>query len=248
MNKHKIGCLLYFFLSNSNQLKYGSVLTGLSSQFALKQDQYLRSITHAMSILSDHKFDEAYHEIKKKRKDKLERERNNCKEDGDSIEESELNFSQLEGVCYCCSKKGHKSPQCKDKDKPKSEWLINKTREAAFIQQQVAAASAQSSDSQSVATNPPMPPQPPANSQLTGDRLFNWMATSYSFSQPHEDMKKWVLLDTGSTVNVFCNPNLVKNIRKSNQDLQVHTNAGYFTARYNADLPWSDMKVRFDPE
>jgi hypothetical protein len=44
---------------------------------------------------------EVLHEAKKKRKDKLERERNKHKEEGDSIEESELNFSQLEGVCYC---------------------------------------------------------------------------------------------------------------------------------------------------
>jgi hypothetical protein len=35
---------------------------------------------------------------------KLRRERNKRKEEGDSIEESELNFSQLEGVCYCCGK------------------------------------------------------------------------------------------------------------------------------------------------
>jgi hypothetical protein len=68
-----------------------------------------------MSILSDHKFDEAYHEMKKKRKDKLERECNKRKEEGDSIEESELNFSQLEGMCYCCSKKGHKVPSARKK-------------------------------------------------------------------------------------------------------------------------------------
>jgi hypothetical protein len=48
------------YLQNSEQLKYGSVLSGLASQFALKQNQYPQSLTHAMSILSDHKFDEKY--------------------------------------------------------------------------------------------------------------------------------------------------------------------------------------------
>ena len=28
--------------------------------------------------------------------------------------------------CYCCGKVGHKSPQCWYKDRPKSEWVINK--------------------------------------------------------------------------------------------------------------------------
>ena len=31
--------------------------------------------------------------------------------------------------CYCCGKVGHKSPQCWYKDRPKSEWVINKEKE-----------------------------------------------------------------------------------------------------------------------
>ena len=27
---------------------------------------------------------------------------------------------------YCCGQVGHKSPQCRYKDRPKSEWVINK--------------------------------------------------------------------------------------------------------------------------
>jgi hypothetical protein len=40
----------------SEQAKYGSVLTGLGSKFALKKDQFPRTLTHVTSILSDHKF------------------------------------------------------------------------------------------------------------------------------------------------------------------------------------------------
>jgi hypothetical protein len=54
------------YLQNSEQRKYGSVLNGLASQFALKQNQYPRTLTHAMSILSDHKFDPKYNENKKR--------------------------------------------------------------------------------------------------------------------------------------------------------------------------------------
>jgi hypothetical protein len=104
-------------------------------------NQYTKSIAHAMSILSDHKFDEVYLEARKKRKQRVEKEKQ--QQEPELAHKTELNFLQLEGVCYCCGKKGHKSPQCKHKNKPKSEWVNNKTKEAAFISQ-----------AQSQATNP----------------------------------------------------------------------------------------------
>lgn len=39
------------FLENADQSKYGSILRNLSSQFSLKQDQYPKNITHAVSFL-----------------------------------------------------------------------------------------------------------------------------------------------------------------------------------------------------
>lgn len=241
----KVIALLY--MMNSDQTKYGSLLSGLSTQFALKQDQYPKSITHATSILSDHKFDESYYAMRKKRKEKADAEKE--KKDQQLTSDPELNFSQLEGVCYCCGKKGHKSPQCKHNKRPKSEWVINKTKEAAFITQAAAR-----SDEQSVVTSIPQPtPIPDAqqaasNVQQGEARKFDWMAVALAFDQHHENqMRNWVLLDTGSTVNVFCNPNMVKNIKKAEKSLPIHTNAGIFEAEYTAELPWTDMKVWFDP-
>jgi hypothetical protein len=60
-------------------------------------------------------------------------------------------------------------------------------------------------------------------------------------------MKAWVLLATGSTINVFCNPDMVKNLAKAEKALTINTNAVEFTAEYTAELPWSDMKIWFDP-
>ena len=36
-----------------------------------------------------------------------------------------LTFTQIEGKCYCCGKSGHKSPQCRFKNKPKPAWFSN---------------------------------------------------------------------------------------------------------------------------
>ena len=43
-----------------------------------------------------------------------------------------LSFAQLEGKCYCCGKAGHKSPDCRHKEKiPRDEWAINKAQSHA---------------------------------------------------------------------------------------------------------------------
>ena len=35
----------------------------------------------------------------------------------------------MEGKCYCCRKSGHMLPQCCFKNKPKAEWLVNKSQQ-----------------------------------------------------------------------------------------------------------------------
>jgi hypothetical protein len=74
---NKIFALLY--IMNSDQTKYCLLLSGLSTQFALKQDQNPKSISHGTSILSDHKFDESYlqrsRSTKRKRKKRSRNQR-----------------------------------------------------------------------------------------------------------------------------------------------------------------------------
>jgi hypothetical protein len=54
---------------------------------------------------------------------------------GGKPETVELSFAQMEGRCYCCGKEGHKSPSCRDKDKPKDEWAIHKSnnKDTSFL-------------------------------------------------------------------------------------------------------------------
>ena len=47
----------------------------------------------------------------------------------------------------------------------------------------------------------------------------------------------WVLLDSQSTVLVFCNSSLLNNIRESNRQLCVSTNGGVQVSRHVGDIP-----------
>jgi hypothetical protein len=131
-------------------------------------------------------------------------------------------------------KKGHRSPKCPEKNKDKKDWVINKTREAALIQSAVTART----DSQSVVL------APAAGNQEQNP--FGWMACSIALGQLNDSMRDCVLIDTASTVNVLCNKELVRNVRKA-VPLTVHTNVGTFTVQEKATLPWCDMEVWFNP-
>jgi hypothetical protein len=72
------------------------------------------------------------------------------------------------------------------------------------------------------------------------------MACTVTLAQTEESMRNWVLIETASTVNVFCKHEFVRDIKKT-IPLVVHTNTGPFTVQEKAKLPWCNMDVWFDP-
>ena len=128
-----------------NRKKYGSLVKGLESQYALGQDQYPKTLKAGIDILSRTNFDDTYNKYNKKakgkpdRSDKTEKKKKDKdklpkkKKDGSSKEPS---FAQGEIVCYCCGLPGHISPNCPKKDKiARNKWHVNKLITSNFQQE-----------------------------------------------------------------------------------------------------------------
>ena len=110
--------MAYLLLRNSNQRKYGSMMNGLVLQFSMGNNhQYPKTIKAATDILSNHKHDNGNNPNKKTswlkpNKDKAD----NASKNTNETKGTSFAQNNKDKTCYCCGKKGHISPECKEKN------------------------------------------------------------------------------------------------------------------------------------
>ena len=214
--------MAFVLLRNRDQAKYQSLMNGLISQYSMENDQYPKTITTATGILANHRHDNS---ITMHGQTKLKEKQN--EDDDRSTTTNETSFVQSGGtMCYCCGKKGHKSPQCPEKDtRPKDQWAIRKA-------EQHLQAETNNNDDESVGSNK-------TNGANRSSQRAGWSGVQVNLMNHNHQpsMRETITLDNGSTLSMFCDPELVENIRESTTILKMHTNAGSKLSNQQATVP-----------
>jgi hypothetical protein len=190
-------------------------------------------VTEANNVLSNHRFDAT----KPKAKPQGSSNHKYKSKQGEKGEEDDevptLSFAQMEGKCYCCGKPGHRSPDCRQKDKiPKDEWVVNKSQSHAAAnataggEAKGAIPSAAASTTSSITTVTTKKPEPHAG----------WAGVYCSFAQ-YTNLQDLILLDSDSTDTIFCNPKYVTNITDTEEQLEVMTNGGLLMSKQKCEIP-----------
>ena len=224
--------MAFQYLEGSDKTKYGSILRNLQSQHSLGNNQYPTTVAAANQVLSNHRFDEVDRNSNRNANARNIRDKDNSDAPAEETPPI-LSFAQLEGKCYCCGKGGHKSPQCKSKSKPKEEWAINKAKKE---DQSHATAAVPATTQASIAPTTNAPTQQNAATPTVVSDITGWIGMHTQFFQGHQ-MKDVILLDNQSTTDIFCNPTLVENIRKTSETLTLATNAGNLKTDLVGDVP-----------
>ena len=240
--------LSYLFLEQADQSKYGSLVTGLSTQHSLQNDQYPKTMSQATSVLSSHAFDQAYFQKKRKNRER-QNQKNKPDEDEDNDSNMPMSFAQIEGWCYACGKKGHLSSKhgCAESKKPKSEWWINQAQQHLQAQGNTQTSTTTTNTNEG---NPPVNEVATTHGSRGGENASQAsgnMAWMHMHLEPvqllehysRDDMKNWILLDSQSSTSIFCNPKYVtniKNIPSTDPSLIVETNGGQFEVRKQAHV------------
>ena len=242
----------YFYLNNADQKRYGTVLKGLHAQQNLNNDQYPKKVADANQVLNEHPVDNASEWKKRQqqsRYDKLKhRQQKTQQEEEETQEDLKLSFLNMEDICYCCGSKKHYSNDCPDKNKPKEKWYFNKTKNKSgksFFQVDGSDKSSVSGDAETTASTSTIKSSE-ANSQPRSDKLMGWtgvhMARAETSQIPmnlfnEKSIRSWILIDNQSSVTIFCNKDMVKNIRKSSDIIEITTNGGPLICNTKCTVP-----------
>jgi hypothetical protein len=198
--------MAFLDLDRADKSKYGQFLESLKVQNSLGNDQNPEAVDEAHSILCVQKIKSNYKQRSEKQGEtsRAVHDKSYKSEDDGSRKSFGQRYKHTM-TCYCCGKKGHAAPECRDKDKiPRKKWFLN--RAMSNLQESGATDNAEEKQEQK------------ASSGKKG-----WSGFQQQSSQCHtttvtfeDDLQNVIILDTGSTIGAtFINSKLLSDIKKT---------------------------------
>jgi hypothetical protein len=203
-----------YFLCCADPIRYATLTTDLENQFTRGNDQYPDNITDAYNLLVSYKKPSTGHTKNKETNSMTGTNSGTTPEPVTDVPQTELAFVQTnppldEVKCYNCNTMGHYAGSC-----------------TAPIRVRGAASTTGVQLLQNTDEN-------------EGDSDEDGQFCFHLDDETPEISRTWILLDSESTVSIFNNKKLLKNIRHcgNEQGLRIYSNGGHQDTHMVGDLP-----------
>jgi hypothetical protein len=249
--KGREAMLATVFLMKADKGRYSKLLTDLHDDHLKGYKPYPHDLADAQKLLLN------YSSNGRRAKEKREDDDNNNVSDLAFAQESTGGTYVFKGNCHRCGKQGHKTYQCPDRfNEEKNDDKIKEEKVAATTDTQKKTITGDNNyrdgtihdyddDYEIMFCQDDRVTEP---SKLNVGVFDYNKACNQVLSQMDsiEINPWWVLLDNCSTVNIFSNKNLLRNIRQIDMYVEVKCNAGSRTTNWIGDFPGLPEPVWFD--
>eukprot|EP00980_Cylindrotheca_fusiformis_P016550 scaffold4962_cov112-Cylindrotheca_fusiformis.AAC.4 len=216
------------FLKNSDRKRFGQLVNGFATQYALGNDQYPKTLIAAVDVMSKVK-------ISRDRDRNRTENRNRNDGNGGNCGEHQASFAQRgqqgrERRCYCCGSPDHVVPQCPERQtRAREEWFDRQNRTGRQQQQHHQNNDVQDQDDVSIRSEDDRSVSSTVQTRASwANRQFYQRAMGlHSEDSVVEDkmLQVWTL-DSATTCSIAANEKLVDNVRFTKDKIELNTNAG----------------------
>jgi hypothetical protein len=248
------------FLAKSNQSKYGRLLQELANDFNKGRDSYPESLTAAYELML-HDVREQDSRPQAHGNDGLAFNTVTRAPGGDSHGTTGVAASNSQPnprpdiTCHRCGKVGHFAGKCREPMHANGTVLVNAAAETAGDESAEAVTRPGAAVADDVALTLIGADLDDAEYgfQFFNKGIVDQSSTAQLLSQ-HKQMTghavpaSWILLDNQSTVDVFSNKSLLRNVRKGTTTCRISCNAGVVGTNMIGDLPGYPTPVWYHPQ
>jgi hypothetical protein len=219
------------FILHADPVRYGGLITDLQNDFLTEIDKYPKTMTAALSRLTNWKSQFVNVRANNNTSNGVSFTNvGDAQTDGETtkapvVRAPRVPRSKAHITCFGCQEKGHYSSEC-----PKTKIVT--TAGAAGV-----AGTANTQSGVELVTNAVASGEFDV-SELHASFQFICDGTTLTTASAHIQIPPtWILLDNQSTIDVFCNKQLLVNIHKTSSTMSIHCNAGIKTTSEIGELP-----------